>query len=72
MWAEPGTTFKALSVWFARHPGSVPSDFVSRAVAHDSGFCTADMATCRCSAFDLLNLTLAGPDVNRNRKEEVP
>lgn len=68
-WAEPGTTFKSLPVRFARHPGSVPSDFVSRAEAHDSGLCTADAATRRRSASDLPNLTLAGPDVNRNRKK---
>ena len=59
LWAEPSTTFKSLSVRFARHPGSVPSDFVSRAEVHDSELCTANAATCRCFAFDLLNLTLA-------------
>ena len=56
-------------VRFARHPGSVPSDFVSRAKAHDSGLRTADAATRRRFASDLRNLTLAGPDVNRNRKK---
>lgn len=34
--------------------------------AHDSGLCAA---TRRRFASDLLNLTLAGPDVNRNRKK---
>ena len=29
LWSRPGTTFKSLSERFARHPGSVPSDFVS-------------------------------------------
>ena len=29
LWAEPKTTFKSLSARFARHPDSVPSDFVS-------------------------------------------
>ena len=29
LWTEPKTTFKSLSARFARHPGSVPSDFVS-------------------------------------------
>ena len=24
LWVEPGTTFKSLSMRFARHPGSVP------------------------------------------------
>ena len=33
LWSEPGTTFKSLSERFARHPGSVPSDFVSAADA---------------------------------------
>ena len=69
LWAEPGTTFKSLSVRFARHPDSVPSDFVSRAEAHDSGLCTADAATRRHFFSDLLNLTLASPDVNRNWKK---
>lgn len=29
LWTKPKTTFKSLSARFARHPGSVPSDFVS-------------------------------------------
>lgn len=29
LWTRPKTTFKSLSKKFARHPGSVPSDFVS-------------------------------------------
>ena len=33
LWAEAGATFKSLSERFARHPGSVPSDFVPRAEA---------------------------------------
>ena len=35
LWSEPGTTFKSLSDRFARHPGSVPSDFVPDAEARD-------------------------------------
>lgn len=35
LWSEPDTTFKSLSERFARRPGSVPSDFVPRAEAHD-------------------------------------
>ncbi|MDE2790486.1 MAG: DNA-protecting protein DprA [Paracoccaceae bacterium] len=35
LWSEPGTTFKSLSERFARHPGSVPSDFVSETDALD-------------------------------------
>ena len=69
LWAEPDPAFKSLSVRFARHPDSVSSDFVFRAEAHDSGLCTADAATRRRFASDLLNLTLASPDVNRNRKK---
>ena len=30
LWSDPQTTFKTLSKRFARHPGSVPSDFVPR------------------------------------------
>ena len=30
LWSDPGTTFKSLAQRFAEHPGSVPSDFVSR------------------------------------------
>ena len=36
--------------------------------AHDSGLCAADAATRRRFASDLLNLTLAGPRVNRRLK----
>ena len=35
LWTEPKTTFKSLSERFARHPGSVPSDFVPASRAHD-------------------------------------
>lgn len=42
---------------------------VALSEAHDSGLCAADAATRRRFASDLLNLTLAGPDVNRNRKK---
>lgn len=36
LWSRPRTTFKSLAEQFARHAGSVPSDFVSRedALAH--------------------------------------
>ena len=36
--------------------------------AHDSGLCAADAATKRRFASDLLNLTLAAPDLNRSVK----
>ena len=42
---------------------------VALSEAHDSGLCAADAATRRRFASDLLNLTLAGPGVNRNRKK---
>ena len=41
---------------------------VARSEAHDSGMCSADYGTRRSFASDLLNLTLASPQVNRNLK----
>lgn len=41
---------------------------MARSEAHDSGLCAADRATRRQFATDLLNLTLAGPRVNRYQK----
>ena len=41
---------------------------VARSEAHDSGLCSADNQTKRRFARDLLNLTLASPDVNRRLK----
>ena len=41
---------------------------VAPSEAHDSGLCRADAATRRAFARDLLNLTLASPDLNRHRK----
>ena len=41
---------------------------IARSEAHDSGLCAADLATRRGFATDLLNLTLAGPRVNRYEK----
>lgn len=43
---------------------------VARSEAHDSGLCAADLATRRCFASDLLNLTLADPDLNRHEKQD--
>ena len=42
---------------------------VARSEAHDSGLCAADRATRKRFAKDLLNLTLAAPDLNRNEKK---
>ena len=41
---------------------------VARSEAHDSGLCDADEDTKDAFASDLLNLTLAEPDLNRNEK----
>ena len=41
---------------------------VARSEAHDSGLCAADNPTRRRFATDLLNFTLAGPNVNRYQK----
>ena len=41
---------------------------VALSEAHDSGLCAADVATRKSFASDLLNLTLAAPDLNRNSK----
>ena len=43
---------------------------VARSEAHDSGLCAADAETRRRFARDLLNLTLAGPRVNRYQKRD--
>ena len=41
---------------------------VARSEAHDSGLCAADSATRKRFSSDLLNLTLAAPNVNRHQK----
>ena len=41
---------------------------VALSEAHDSGLCAADVATRKSFASDLLNLTLAAPDLNRKSK----
>lgn len=41
---------------------------VAKSEAHDSGLCAADEGTRRAFARDLLNLTLASPQVNRQQK----
>ena len=43
---------------------------VARSEAHDSGLCAATAATRRRFTTDLLNLTLASPDVNRGQKND--
>ena len=44
--------------------------FVSLSEAHDSGLCAATPETRRRFATDLLNLTLASPEVNRGQKND--
>ena len=43
---------------------------VATAEAHDSGLCSADAETKKSFATDLLNLTLAAPNVNRYEKSD--
>ena len=54
--------------WFASKSDTDIEHMVARSEAHDSGLCAADLATRRRFATDLLNLTLAGPRVNRYEK----
>ena len=54
--------------WFASTSDTDIEHMVARSEAHDSGLCAADPATRRRFATDLLNLTLAGPQVNRYDK----
>ena len=54
--------------WFASKTETDIEHMVARSEAHDSGLCAADSATRRRFATDLLNLTLAGPRVNRYEK----
>ena len=54
--------------WFASKRETDIEHMVARSEAHDSGLCAADSATRRRFATDLLNLTLAGPRVNRYQK----
>ena len=54
--------------WFASDTETDIEHVVARSEAHDSGLCAVDAATKRRFATDLLNLTLAGPRVNRYQK----
>ena len=54
--------------WFASDSETDIEHMVARSEAHDSGLCAEDLATKRRFATDLLNLTLAGPRVNRYQK----
>ena len=54
--------------WFASKSDTDIEHMVAHSEAHDSGLCAADLATRRRFATDPLNLTLAGPRVNRYEK----
>ncbi len=56
--------------WFASKYETDIEHMVARSEAHDSGLCAADAATRRRFATDPLNLTLAGPRVNRFHKRD--
>ena len=51
--------------WFTSKRETDVEHIVARSEAHDSGLCAEDGATKRRFASDLLNLTLASPQVNR-------
>ena len=54
--------------WFATKSETDIEHMVARSEAHDSGLCAADDQTRSRFASDLLNLTLAEPNVNRYQK----
>ena len=56
--------------WFTNRRETDIEHIVAAAEAHDSGLCAADRGTRTRFAQDLLNLTLAGPNVNRNQKSD--
>ena len=54
--------------WFSSTRETDIEHIVARSEAHDSGLCGAGPATRRRFASDLLNLTLASPQINRSQK----
>ena len=54
--------------WFDSTSEADIEHIVARSEAHDSGLCASDAATRRQFASDLINLTLASPEVNRSQK----
>ena len=56
--------------WFTNRRETDIEHIVAAAEAHDSGLCAAVRGTRTRFAQDLLNLTLAGPNVNRNQKSD--
>ena len=75
--SRKGGRYAALGAVYGPYTGRCFADrrktdiehIVALSEAHDSGLCAADTGTRWRFASDLLNLTLAGPDVNRNRKK---
>ena len=55
--------------WFSSTRDTDIEHIVARSEAHDSGLCAADEVRSRFSS-DLLNLTLASPEVNRHQKRD--
>ena len=55
---------------FARPTETDIEHIVARSEAHDSGLCAADDARKRQFANDLLNITLASPELNRGAKND--
>ena len=54
--------------WFASTSETDIEHIVPRSEAHDSGLCQAHPQTRKSFASDLLNLTLAGPQIKRSQK----
>ena len=54
--------------WFVSARETDIEHIVARSEAHDSGLCGADSAKKKQFSRDLLNLTLASPSLNRNKK----
>ena len=54
--------------WFDSTSEADIEHIVARSEAHDSGLCSSGAATRRQFASDLINLTLASPEVNRSQK----
>ena len=56
--------------WFSSTRDTDIEHIVARSEAHDSGLCAADAEVRSRFSSDLLNLTLASPDVNRHQKRD--
>ena len=56
--------------WFSSMRDTDIEHIVARSEAHDSGLCAADEGVRSLFSSDLLNLTLASPEVNRHQKSD--